>query len=256
MATRARRRSTYRSSKHNSRPAVVLNGGMLQRPTTIVAAAGAVLAALLCAAPASGRIIEIGAVSQEAAPTCPSSPCLALSRTTGYQTKAVDSRTAYVVPARGKIVAWTIGLGAPNQRQIKFFDDNYGESSAQLTVLKRGTRLFGRVLAQSPLQKLEPYFGQKVQFPLDRALNVRKGQIIALTVPTWAPALTQLLDDGSSWRASRARNRCNDTETQTAQTKTNQLTQYRCRYRARLTYTATLVTTPKPNPAPKQRAER
>jgi hypothetical protein len=218
---------------------------MLHRSITI--AAGALLAALVYAVPASARIIEVGTVPQEATPTCPSSPCLALSRTTGYQTKAVDSRSAYVVPAAGKIVAWTIGLGAPNRRQIRFFDDNYGEASAQLTVLKRGKRLFGRVIAQSPLQQLQPYFGQKVQFPLDRALAVEKGQIIALTVPTWAPALTQLLDDGSSWRASRPRNRCNDTETQTAQTDLKDLTQYRCLYRARLTYSATLITKPRPN---------
>jgi hypothetical protein len=219
-------------------------------------AAAALVAVLVFAAPASARIIEVGTVPQEATPTCPSSPCLALSRTTGYQTKAVDSRSAYVVPKAGKIVAWTIGLGAPNRRQIRFFDDNYGAASAQLTVLKRGKRLFGRVITQSPLEQLEPYFGQNVQFPLDRALSVKKGQIIALTVPTWAPALTQLLDDGSSWRASRPRNRCNDTETQTAQTRPRALTQYRCRYRARLTYTATLVTTPKPNATPRPRRDR
>ena len=57
-----------------------------------------------------------------------------------------------------------------------------------------------------------------MQFPLGRALNVKKGYVIALTVPTWAPALTPLLTDHSSWRASRAKGKCNDTATQTAQT--------------------------------------
>ena len=66
-------------------------------------------------------------------PRCPSSPCLAVSRTTGYQAKVVDSREAYVVPAAGRIVAWTIGLGSPDERQIEFFEDNYGEASAGLT---------------------------------------------------------------------------------------------------------------------------
>ena len=222
---------------------------MLHRPS-VLAAAGAVLAVLVCAAPASARIIEIGAAPQEAAPTCPSSPCLAVSRTTGYQTKVVDDRSTFVVPRDGKIVAWTISLGNPDERQIDFFESNYGEASAQLTVLRRGRRLFSRVIASTPVQSLQPYFGQTVQFPLDRAINVKRGQIIALTVPTWAPALTQLLDDGSSWRASRALNRCNDTETQTAQARPGQRTQYRCRYRARLTYTATLITAPRPNPTP------
>jgi hypothetical protein len=219
---------------------------MLHRPRLIVAA-GALLAALASAAPASARIIEIGATASEATPTCPSSPCLAVSRTTGYQAKVVDSRAVYVVPRNGRIVAWTISLGSPDERQIEFFEDNYGEASAQLTILRRGKRLYHRVIGQSPVQELQPYFGQSVQFPLERSIPVRRGQVVALTVPTWAPALTQLLEDGSSWRASRAKDKCNDTDAQTAQTRQGQLTQYRCLYRARLTYTATLITDPRPN---------
>ena len=218
------------------------------RPRTI--AVGAVLAVLACAAPASGRIVEIGG-TPEATPTCPSSPCLAVSRTTGYQAKVVDSRSTYIVPADGRIVAWTIGLGNPDQRQIDFFTSNFSESSAGLTILRRGKRLYHRVMGQTPLEKLEPYFGQKVQFPLTTSIAVKKGQVIGLTVPTWAPALTQLLNDGSSWRASRAKGKCDDTDRQTAQTRMQHRTQYRCLYRARLTYSATLITTPTPNKKPK-----
>jgi hypothetical protein len=227
---------------------LVFNGGMPLRHRLTVAA-GALLAALACAAPASARIIEVGAVAADAVPTCPSSPCLAVSRTTGYQAKVVDSRAAYVVPRAGKIVAWTIALGSPDERQIQFFEDNYGEASAQLTILRRGDRLYHRVLAQSPLVELQSYFGQRVQFPLDRSIPVKRGYVVALTVPTWAPALTQLLTDGSSWRASRAKDRCGNTDSQTAQTQLGALTQYRCLYRARLTYSATLITDPKPNAA-------
>jgi hypothetical protein len=219
------------------------------RLRTIVA--GAVLAALACAAPASARIIEIGSAPPEATPTCPSSPCLAVSRTTGYQAKVVNSRSVYLVPADGRIVAWTISLGNPDKRQIDFFDSNYGESSAGIAILRRGKRLYHRVMGQSPLETLQPYFGQKVQFPLTTSIPVKKGYVVALTVPTWAPALTQLLDDGSSWRASRAKNRCDNTDAQTAQTRLRQRTQYRCLYRARLTYSATLITTPKPKKTPK-----
>jgi hypothetical protein len=224
---------------------------MHHRRSTIAAAAA--LVTLACASPASARLIEIGATPTAATPTCPSSPCLAVSRTTGYQTKVVDDRNAFVVPAAGKIVAWTISLGNPDRRQIRFFDDNYGAASAQLTVIRRSKRLFGRVITQTPVQRLQPFFGQQVQFPLQRALNVRKGYMVALTVPTWAPALTQLLSDGSSWRASRPENGCDDTETQTAQQRLGQSTQYRCRYRARLTYSATLITHPRPNRPPEDR---
>ena len=68
-----------------------MNAGMPHRHR-LIAAAVALLAVLVCAAPASARIVEIGAVAAEATPTCPSSPCLAVSRTTGYQAKVVDSR--------------------------------------------------------------------------------------------------------------------------------------------------------------------
>jgi hypothetical protein len=223
----------------------VFNAGMLLRPRTI-AAAGAVLAALVCAAPASARIVEIGG-TPAATPSCPSTPCFALSRTTGYQAKVVNSRSTYIVPADGRIVAWTIGLGNPDARQIDFFDSTFGEASAGLTILRRGKRLYHRVMGQSPLEKVQPYFGQKVQFPLTSSIAVKKGYVVALTVPTWAPALTQVLNDGSSWRASRPKGKCDKTETQTAQTRMQQRTQYRCLYRARLTYSATLITNPKPS---------
>jgi hypothetical protein len=227
----------------------VFNAGMPLRLRIIVA--GAVLAALICAAPASARIIEVGSAPPDATPTCPSSPCLAVSRTTGYQAKVVDSRSVFIVPANGRIVAWTISLGKPNTRQIDFFDSNYGEASAGLTILRRGKRLYHRVMGESPIEKLQPYFGQKVQFPLTTSIPVKKGYVVGLTVPTWAPALTQLLDNGSAWRASRAKGKCDNTDTQTAQTRLKQRTQYRCLYRAQLTYSATLITSPRPNKKPK-----
>jgi hypothetical protein len=206
--------------------------------------------ALACAAApsaASARIVEVGQAPTEAVPTCPASPCLAVSRTTGYQAKVVDSRAHYVIPANGRIVAFSIRLGAPNKRQIKFFEDNFGKASAGLSVIRRGKRLFGRVVGASPVYQLSDYFGQTVQFPLDRSIKVEKGNIIGLTVPTWAPALSTLTEDGSSWRASRGLKSCDDTDRQTAQSTVGALTQYRCLYRARLTYTATLITDPKPN---------
>jgi len=219
----------------------------LRAPRPSLVAACVALACAAAPAAASARIVEGGQAPTEATPTCPDSPCLAVSRTTGYQAKVVDRRDHYVIPADGKIVAFTIKLGAPNKRQIKFFEDNFGKASGGLTVLRRGERLFGRVVAASPVYQLSDYFGQTVQFPLDRALPVEKGNIIGLTIPTWAPVLTNLLEDGSSWRASRGLTACDDTDRQTAQTSVGALTQYRCLYRARLTYTATVITNPTPN---------
>jgi hypothetical protein len=216
----------------------------------IIVATGAVLAVLVCAAPASARIVEIGG-TPAATPSCPSTPCYALSRTTGYQAKVLKSRATYIVPADGRIVAWTIGLGSPSTKQVDFFNSNFGDASAGVTTRRRGKRLYHRVMGQSPVEKLAPYFGQRVQFPLTTSIAVKKGYVVALTVPTWAPALTQVLNDGSAWRASRPKGKCSDTNTQTAQTKLDVRKQYRCLYRARLTYSATLITSPKPTKKPK-----
>jgi hypothetical protein len=214
--------------------------------------AGLALAALglAVAAPAArARVIEVG--RSDATPSCPRSPCVAVSRTTGYQVRVGSDRARFVVPADGKIVAWSIALGSPTRHQIAFLDKReQGKASAQLTVLRLAkTRQAARVVTQGPLERLEPYFGGTVQFPLDRTLNVRKGYVIALTVPTWAPALTSLYEDGSAWRASRPLSGCGDTVTQTAQTHLKELARYRCQYRARLTYSATLITRPRPRAA-------
>src|SRR3954471_7870607 len=168
-----------------------------------IAAVAVLVAACALPTPAGAKIVEVGRT--DVAPACPT-PCLAVSRTTGYQVKVGDERGAFTVPADGKIVAWTIRLAKPTKQKIGFFDRGLGgPPSAQITVLRQSKKLFSTVVTQSPLQLLAPYFGQTVQFPLGTALNVKKGYVIALTVPTWAPALTPQMTDHSSWRASRAK---------------------------------------------------
>jgi hypothetical protein len=217
-------------------------------PLTLVAVC------LIPAAPASARIVEIGKTAADNKPSCPGNPCLAVSRTTGYQARVGAERGVFVAPATGKIVAWTVTLGNPGKKQRAFFEKNYGgEASAGITVWRPGDKkkLLGRATAASGPEQLRPYFGQTVQFPLERALQVEKGYQVALTVPTWAPVLAVGLGNDSSWRASRPDDKCQDTQTQTIH-RTGQITEYRCLYRtARLTYSATLITDPKP-PTPKK----
>lgn len=211
-----------------------------------------VLYALAVPGAASARVIEVGTLAGETelpAPSCPARPCFAVSRTTGFQAKVGTNRGLMKVPADGRIVAWTIRLSRPGRSQVSFFNRRLGgEASAGITLLKPGRRLFGRVMGQSPVVELQPFFGQTVQFPLEQSLPAKRGQLLALTVPTWAPALATNLGGDTSWRASRPAGECDDTETQTAQGEMRDLAQYRCLYqRVRLTYTATLITEPKPN---------
>ena len=217
---------------------------MANRKTTLTTGA-AVLLALPAAA--SAVMSEVGTSGvPEAQPSCPEKPCLAVSRTTGYQAKVGEKRGLMTIPRNGRLVSWSIQLGKPGKTQTKFFNDKLGgEATAQLTLLRPGRKLRNRVMAQTPPQRLTKYFGKTVEFPLVRTIAVRKGWIIALTVPTWAPALAVNLPGDTSWRASRARGKCEDTQAQTAQTQPDSLAQYYCLYRtARLTYSARVVSTP------------
>ncbi|HEX8207684.1 MAG TPA: hypothetical protein VF587_16590 [Solirubrobacteraceae bacterium] len=225
---------------------------MTKSGISLAAVAICALFALAMPGAASARIVEVGALAAETelpAPSCPARPCFAVSRTTGYQAKVGTNRGLMKIPNDGRIVAWTIRLSKPGRSQVSFFNRRLGgEASAGISLLKPGKRLFGRVMAQSPIVELQPFFGQTVQFPLETSLPAKKGQLLALNVPTWAPALATGLGGDTSWRASRPAGECDDTETQTAQGEIRDLAQYRCLYqRVRLTYTATLVTEPKPN---------
>lgn len=209
----------------------------------------ATLGPLAGAGAAAAKIVELGASASPPVPSCPAKPCFAASRTTGYQVRAGEQRGMYVVPENGRIVAWSITLADPGERQTGFFERQFGgAASAQVTVLRPGRKLYARTLQSSPRQRLEPYFGQTVQFPLARSLPVRKGWVVALTVPTWAPALAVGFGNDHSWRAaSRRGGNCTELETQSPQTSDGTIARYRCLFRtARLTYTATLVTDPPP----------
>ncbi len=209
-----------------------------------VVTAGAVPAAAFAA------LSEVGVVGAETSmpePACPAKPCLAISRTTGYQVKVGDARDTHKVKEDGRIVAWTVKLSQPTKSQVAFFEKNLGgESTAQLTVLRPGNKLYSRVLGQGNAVQLEPYFGTTATFALDKSIPVKKGNVIALSVPTWAPALAINQPGTSSWRATRGKGSCNDFAKPTAQVGTNNITRAFCLYRtARLDYTATVVPDPK-----------
>ncbi len=195
-------------------------------------------------------LAEVGiipATTPPTTPSCPASPCLALTRTTGFQVKVGSTRSLVTVPKEGSVVAWTVTLGKPNATQIKFFNANEGgAASAAIAVLRQQPKpnLSYKLIAQSPVVPLEKYFGKTAQFPLASSIQAKKGDIIALAVPTWAPVLALGFTNETSWRASRPRNSCSSTSTLSVQS-VGAAVQYYCLYRqARLTYSATLISTP------------
>ena len=222
---------------------------MIKRAVPILLASLALVLLLPAVAPAT--LAELGVIPATTPPTvpsCPGSPCLAVSRTTGFQLKVGKQTKLSFAPRNGSIVAWTITLAKPNASQIKFFNANEGGASeAAIAILRAQPKpnLTFKLVAQSPTVKLQPYFGKTAQFPLERTIPVRKGDIIALTVPTWAPALALGFGKDTSWRASRSRHQCSSTSAQSTHTQVGSPVQYYCLYQtARLTYGATLISTP------------
>jgi len=222
----------------------VLNTPVSARLTALLIA---LVAALALASTAAARVDEPGKRTDTVKATCPGIPCLAITRTTGYGAKVANRRNVYVAKRDGRLVAWSVTLGAPTAKQIEFFDSTYGAGAqARITVMRPGKSLRFRVTGQSPVEKLTPYFGKTVQFALKQTLTVKKGYVIALTVPTWAPAMASGLDKSQEmWRAARSADKCTDYQGQTAQQTLGGLAQYRCLYRGeQLLYSALIVSTP------------
>jgi hypothetical protein len=221
------------------------------RRISIAVLVGVTALTLILPALAPATLTEVGVIpttTPATVPSCPGSPCLAVSRTTGFQVKVATTNNLLGAPRAGTIVAWTITLGSPNATQTKFFNENEGGvSEAGIAILapQRKPNLTYKLVAQSPVVKLQPYFGKTAQFPLETTIPVKKGYIVALTVPTWAPALALGFANNTSWRASRPKSSCTSTSSQTAQTAVGSAVQYYCLYQtARLTYSATLISTP------------
>jgi hypothetical protein len=127
------------------------------------------------------------------------------------------------------------------------------------------------MVRQSPVQILNSYFGRTAHFTLSRPLNVIRNQMVALTIPTWAPAIWQpracafnqvtgVVDPDAcakagrdyTWRASRASDKCtidapdgvpNEALEKTApQQKVGSIRRYGCYYGENvLLYTATVI---------------
>lgn len=206
------------------------------------------LLALPALAPAT--ITEVGVIGETTPATVPSCPasCEVVSRTTGFQVKVGTVRNPLSAPRTGTIVAWTITQGKPNAAQIKYLNTNEGgEAEAGIAILAPQPKpnLTYKLVGQGPMVKLAPYFGKTAQFALETTLPIKKGYVVALTVPTWAPALALNFSNSTSWRASRPRTGCRSTSAQSVQAALDSTVQYYCLYQtARLDYSALEISTP------------
>ena len=223
-------------------------------------AAAAVLAAIAAAglragfADAAAKPMVLGSSSQTAVPACPQSPCQAIGKVTGFQTSIGPMKKPFLSPVDGRIVAWSIKTSAPDDKQKQFFDQFYGgPPKARLAILKpvKKNPTNYKLRAQSPVEDLTSVLGMTTTFTLKTPLAVRAGQVVAISVPTWAPVFAIGLPKGNAWRASRAASGCTDTDKIKAGSAHESLgteRTYGCSYTtARLLYSATMVKTGTPS---------
>jgi hypothetical protein len=199
------------------------------------------------AAKVTRTTVILGQTATEPDPSCPGLPCQAVGSVTGFQVNNGQTRLPMMVPHDGTIKSWTLTLAQPTNSQRSFFNGFFGTPpQARLAILHRvpGTNPPRYSLRrQGSIQILTPYLGQTVKFGSD--LKVEQGDIVGLTVPTWAPAFAQDLDTENIWRASREPGACtNATDIRQGEPlqRLNRQATFGCKYySARLLYTATLV---------------
>ena len=207
----------------------------------------ALVASAAGAATSARTTVVLGQTATTPDPSCPELPCQAVGSVTGFQVSNGQSSLPFNVKTEGKITAWTLTLAQPTSKQRSFFNGFFGTPpEARLAILRRvpGTNPPRYNLrSQGAIRVLSPYLGQTVKF--GASLKVTRGDIVGLTVPTWAPAFSQGLPSNNAWRASRAPGKCtNSTDVRQGQpqTKIGTRATYGCRYStARLLYTATLT---------------
>ncbi len=191
--------------------------------------------------------VVLGETSSTPDPSCPGMPCQAIGSVTGFQVSNDQTSSPFIVPHDGTITSWSLTLSQPTNKQRSFFNGFFGTPpEARLSILRRVPATNPpryELRAQGSIKVLTPYLGQTVKF--GSSLKVEKGDIVGVTVPTWAPAFAQDLDSSNVWRASRAPGQCtNSTDIRQGegQERVGGRATYGCRYStARLLYTATLT---------------
>jgi hypothetical protein len=195
----------------------------------------------------------LGNTSRTPAPSCPSSgdndPCEAVGSVTGFQVKADGVQAPFKAREDGWIVAWALDLSKPKDSETNFFGNFYQSNvfgttaTARISVIRRRDDRNYKLKAQSPVLTLTSLLGSKETITLTDPLKMKKGDFVALTIPTWAPSFAVNLSSGTNlWRASRKEGTCDGADNIKAgkpQQKVGSEHEYACDYRgARLLYWA------------------
>jgi hypothetical protein len=254
----------------------------------VLALTATLVAAVLVPALASAQELQVGVTASPLiSPTCPAgiaaNNCtIVLTQVTAYETLRDGIANPTTIKKSGVLSSFTVGLSGTdtiNAKDVAYLNKVHGgPAEVQLTVLRpTGTanNPSYRVAAESPDYLVHGLLGQIAEFPLVAPLPVVRGEIVALTVPTWAPVLSFDLNTSKfSYSQSRTKTKvpastgtttgttttttttstttgkslssCNTPATvNLAQLTIGQLSNYTCNYPGtRVEYSALEITTP------------
>lgn len=236
---------TPQKRQNRNRPRLVVAAVVALAATTAIALGGAVGGA------GATKVRQLGKTANPPRPSCPKTPCEAVGSVTGFQAKAEGAKGLFKIRARGHIVAWAVDLSEPNSDQRNFFGDFYDDRqfgtqpSAGIAIIHNTEADKYQLKRQSQPVKLSSDLGRRDVITLDKPLRANKGDIVALTVPTWVPSFAVGQPNGDVWRASRASDSCSgrdEIQNGQPQTKVGKVRVYGCKYTtARLLYWAYFV---------------
>jgi hypothetical protein len=236
----------------------------------VVSALTATLAAvIILPAVASATDIQVGVTKTPlTSPVCPAGSTgkgctIVLDQVTAYETVRDGVRNPTAIKQAGVVASFSIALASNTilSKYVAAENAKYGgPPEVQLTVLRPTGTIQSptyRVAAQSAVYNVQSQFGTVAEIPLISPLPVVPGEILALTIPTWAPVLSfDLSTSAFSYRQSRKEQRsvvkgkvvnsCDTVGgTNLAQALIGQLSSYSCNYPGnRVEYSALEITTP------------
>jgi hypothetical protein len=190
---------------------------------------------------------------------CRDEPCRATGKMSGFQVqqlKQADGSQVRKFPTKMRggnawLVAFSLTLGDPDAEQRQFFNRLWGKpAEARISIFdpapsegdRNNSKQRYTLHSQSAVYDVRPWFGKKAWFVLKKRMHVARGQVIGLTLPTWAPVLATDLRKRERWRSSRKPRHCDELERDRARETVGEVTKFRCLHStARLLFTALVI---------------
>ncbi len=175
------------------------------------------------------------------AAVCPGGHCDEITRETVFPAAGGAGAGSTTVGSRAHLEEWRITLGKPSSSETSALDRRLGPPRVAIAVLRPtpGEGSSYKLLGLGPTEDLASYLGTTARFHIGAPLALERGDVVALSVLSWAPAL--IAGGSGTYRASRPSRGRISQECQAPtrpQVAPGSIAEYGCSYSGVLTYTA------------------